>query len=60
VRRLVGVGVEIVDESVNHSKHSVLHRACSVKVAPIKYAVLWAEHGVHCIGPHNAVEFEFL
>jgi hypothetical protein len=54
---LVGVGVEVVDESVNDAKHRVLHSACCIKVAPFKYAVLWAEHGVHCIGPHNSVEF---
>jgi hypothetical protein len=57
---LVGIGLEVVDESMNDSKHSVLHSACSIKVAPFKNAVLWAEHSMHCIGPHNAVEFGFI
>jgi len=51
------VGVEVVDKSVNNGKHCVLHGACCIKVAPFEYAVLWAEHSVRCVGPHNPVEF---
>ena len=55
--QVVCISKVVTDKSVNNVKRRVLHSACCVKVAPFKYAMLWAEHSVHCIGPHNPVEF---
>ena len=52
---LVCIGVEVVDKSVYDGKHGVLHGACGIKVPPFKYTVLWAEDGMHGVGPHDAV-----